>query len=219
MSTTESPLRERYLVPGVLAASVVLLAGLAMRPRRGPRPDKRRPDMPSLSAGRGVHVERTVTIRRPPADVYRLWRDLERLPAFVRALESVTVESPTRSRWRLRGPARGLFSWEAEIVADREGEMIAWRSRPGSRLDIAGSIQFRPAPAGRGTELRTIVAFSPRGWGLGTLLARLTAVGDREVREGLRQFKQLVETGEVATTSGQPSGRRAEPEPRARRAS
>jgi uncharacterized membrane protein len=209
METREAPLRERYVVPGVLAASAVLLVGLAVQSRRGPHIRKRRPDIPSLTEGRGVHLERTVTILRPLDEVYRTWRDLDRLPALMPAVESVQVTSPTRSRWRVRGPGGRVATWEAEIVGDRENELIAWRSLPGSAFEIAGSVHFRAAPGNRGTEVKAIVAFSPRGRRLGGLLARLTDAGDRELRQALRRFKQVLEAGESPTVEGQPSGRAA----------
>lgn len=210
MDMTETPLRERYLVPGVLAASAVLLVGLAVQTRRGAGVPKRRPDIPSLSEGRGVHLERSVTIQRPPEEVYRTWRDLDRLPAFMPAVDSVQVTGPSRSRWRVRGTGGRVATWEAEITGDRENELIAWRSLPGSDFEIAGSIHFRPAPGNRGTEVKAIVAFSPRGRRLGDLVARLTDAGDRELRQALRRFKQILEAGEAPLVEGQPSGRRAE---------
>jgi uncharacterized membrane protein len=205
----EAPLRERYLVPGVLAASAMLLVGVAVQRRRRPGPRKRR-GMPSLSEGRGVHVERTVTIQRAPDEVYRAWRDLERLPSLVASLESVTVRDDRHSHWRVRGPGGRVFTWDAEIVADRDRELIAWRSMPGSRMDVAGSVQFRPAPGGRGTEVKVILAFSPRGRRLGRWLAQLADAGHRDVREALRRFKQMLETGETPIVDGQPSGRKAD---------
>jgi uncharacterized membrane protein len=205
MATRDAALRERFLVPGLLAASTVLLIGYTRRLRR-PRIAKERPDMPSLSQGRGAHLERTVTIARPRNEVYRAWRDLENLPRFIPAVQSITVSSPTRSHWQVRGPAGQHLSWDADVVAERDGELIAWRSVPGSSLDIAGSVHFKDAPGDRGTELKVILAASPRRRVAG-LLAKLAAAGDAQLREGLRTFKQIMETGEAATVEGQPSGR------------
>ncbi len=43
-----------------------------------------------------------------------------------------------------------------------------------------------------------------------TALAKLIGhEPERELREDLRRFRQLLETGEIATTVGQPSGRRS----------
>src|SRR5215471_5623019 len=80
------------------AVGLVTLAGagylaVQMASRRH-RPAKRRPNMPTLAGGRGAHVERTVTILGSPADLYRIWRDLERLPELMSHLDSVAVRDP-----------------------------------------------------------------------------------------------------------------------------
>src|SRR6266516_1516923 len=55
-------------------AVVGLVAGAsawALTRRRLPRrPGKRRPDMPTLAGGRGLHVEREITISRSPDELY-----------------------------------------------------------------------------------------------------------------------------------------------------
>ena len=52
---------------------------------------------------------------------------------------------------------------------------------------------FTRAPAGRGTELRVSAE----------------SANERDVREALRRFKRLAETGEIATTESQPAGERS----------
>src|SRR5262245_47409937 len=51
---------------------------------------KRRPDMPTLSGGRGFRVERTMTINRTPDELYRVWRNFEHLRELMPHLQSVT---------------------------------------------------------------------------------------------------------------------------------
>jgi uncharacterized membrane protein len=49
--------------------------------------------------------------------------------------------------------------------------------------------------------------YSPPGGKVGASIARLFGKdAETEIREDLRRFKQLIETGEVPTTSGQPRG-------------
>ena len=70
---------------------------------------------------------------------------------------------------------------------------------PGASVDIAGSVRFEPAPGGRGTEIKVILTYAPPAGKLGAAMAALAGGGgDRLVREALRRFKQLVETGEIA---------------------
>ena len=75
------------------------------------------------------------------------------------------------------------------------------RSRTGG--DERLIVEFRQAPADRGTEVRVEVEYSPRGGAVGAALAKVFG-GDPagQVREDLRRFKQIVETGEVVLSEG-----------------
>ena len=163
---------------------------------------KRRPDMPTLAGGRGLRVERTVTIMRSADDLYRCWRDLSRLPELMPFLESVTPIDQSRSRWTARGPLDLPVTWEAEIVADEPGRLLAWRSTPDADVDNAGSVRFTPAPHDRGTEVKVLMSYAPPAGKAADVVATLFGRGgDREVRESLRRFKQRMETDEVAVAT------------------
>ena len=147
-------------------------------------------------------MERTVTVMRSPEELYARWRDLTRLPELMGQLESVTPVGDGRSRWTARGPGDIPLSWEAEIVADEPGRLIAWRSVEGAGVDNAGSVRFTPAPGGRGTEVKVLLSYAPPAGRLGTAVATMLGrSGDQEVREDLRRFKQRMEADEVATAA------------------
>jgi uncharacterized membrane protein len=72
----------------------------------------------------------------------------------------------------------------------------------------AGAVRFRPAPGGRGTEVRLGVEYDPPGSAIGHSIAILFgSATEYRVEEDLRRLKQLLEAGETATTRGQPQGR------------
>ena len=195
--------RHLWAAGAVAAVAVAAGAAVAMANRRRPRGiDKRRPDMPRLAGGRGSRVERTVTVMRSPDELYARWRDLTRLPELMSHLQSVTPLGDGRSRWTARGPGDIPLTWEAEIVADEPGRLIAWRSVDGAEVDNAGSVRFTPAPGGRGTEVKVLLSYAPPAGRLGTAVASvLGRSGDQEVREDLRRFKQRMEADEVATAA------------------
>ena len=115
---------------------------------------------------------------------------------------TVTPLGDGRSRWTARGPGDIPLSWEAEIVADEPGRLIAWRSVEGAEVDNAGSVRFTPAPGGRGTEVKVLLSYAPPAGRLGTAVATvLGRSGDQQVREDLRRFKQRMEADEVATAA------------------
>ena len=164
----------------------------------------------TVSAERGIKVEKSVTINRSPEELYRFWRNFENLPRFMNHLESVHVTGETRSHWVAKAPAGTTVEWDAEIYNEHENELIAWRSLPGADVDSAGSVHFKPATTGRGTEVRVSLKYDPPGGIIGAYVAKLFGEEpSQQVQEDLRRFKQLMETGETPTTEGQSSGRDA----------
>jgi uncharacterized membrane protein len=161
----------------------------------------------ALRGSRGVNVLESVTINRPVADLYRFWRNLENLPQFMRHLESVEKATDTISHWRAQGPAGTTVEWDAEIYNEIPNKLIAWRSLEGADVVSAGSVNFDEAAAGRGTRVTVHLQYSPPGGKVGAAVAKLFGRdAETEIREDLRRFKQLIEAGEVPTTSGQPRG-------------
>ena len=154
-----------------------------------------------------VSIEAAATIARPPDAVYAFCRRLENLPRFLAFVESVEPIDGVRSRWMARTKSGPTLAWEAEILEERPGELIAWRSDPGGLVQHAGAFRFRPAPGGRGTEVRLDVEYDPPGSAIGRSIAALFgSATEYRVEEDLRRLKQLLEAGETATTRGQPQG-------------
>jgi uncharacterized membrane protein len=154
-----------------------------------------------------VYVDRTVIINKTPQECYEFWKDLTNIPRFTPRLRSVTVRQDGVSHWVLSLPGGGKVEWDSRVTVDRPGERLSWRSVSESPFSHAGSVQFSAAPAGRGTFVSVSMHYrSP----VSATLAKLVG-GDPfgEIREDLRRFKQLIKTGEIPTTVGQPSGRRS----------
>lgn len=150
------------------------------------------------SDGGLVRVTQSVTINRRAEDLYGVWRRFENLPPMLPHLASVQAVNETRSHWVMRGPAGTSVEWDADIIEDRPNEMIAWRARPDADIRHAGSVRFRPAPGGRGTEVTVTFEYAPPAGGLGSAVAMLFGMKPaRQVYEGLRAFKQIMETGEI----------------------
>lgn len=72
----------------------------------------------------------------------------------------------------------------------------------------AGSVHFTPATGGRGTVVRMVMDYEPPGGRMSAIAAKFIGESpDQKVQASLRRLKMLFETGEVATTNGQTSGR------------
>jgi uncharacterized membrane protein len=150
------------------------------------------------TARKGIEVSEAITVARPPDEVYRFWRDFGNLPRFMEHLESVEILDDRRSRWRARAPASSSVEWEAEIIEDRPNAQISWRSVAEADVPNNGTVRFRPAPGGRGTEIHVHLRYEPPGGKLGALIAKLFGEEPaQQVKSDLRRLKQVLETGEV----------------------
>jgi uncharacterized membrane protein len=123
-------------------------------------------------------------------------------------LESVNSLDERRSRWIALGPAGKQIRWDAEITGERENEYIAWRSLPGSDIRVDGRVEFREAPAGRGTIIVARIEYSPALGTSSTLAKFLNKGANFIMRQDLRRLEALMETGEIPTTEGQSHGPR-----------
>ena len=150
-----------------------------------------------LTKPRPIGAKTSITIRRSRDELYAYWRNLGNMPLFMRHVKSVT-ETNGHSVWRARGPAGVRAEWEAEIVADRPGERIAWRSLENAAVAHHGSVVFRDAPGDRGTEVHLELAFEPPAGAIGRSIGRMfQAVPEQSLKNDLRRLKQIMETGEI----------------------
>ena len=156
----------------------------------------------------GIHVEEAVTVSRPPSEVFRFWRNFENLPKIHESPAcgvaagsrhfSLGRTRPRRDERRMgrahhqrnRRPAHRV------AVARRIGSLDRWLrqlSRNPARHRSASTICSTARPPG---------SLEPQWLGF---WARSRAV---QIHDDLRRFKQLIETGEIPTTKGQPVGGR-----------
>lgn len=152
-------------------------------------------------------IQKTLTIARSASELYEFWRDFERLPQFMQHVEAIMPLDKTHSHWVVLAPAGRTVEWDSEIVEDQPGERIVWRSLPGGDISHGGEVVFRPAPGERGTEVSVTLHYKPPGGKLGTIVAKLFGEEpSQQLDEDLYRFKQIMETGSVPTTEGQPVG-------------
>jgi uncharacterized membrane protein len=159
-----------------------------------------------------VCVERAITVTRPIDEVFAFWKGYANLPRFMRHLTSVETLGEGRTRWTATGPAGMSLSWDAETTVERENEWIAWRSLENSDIEHHGSVRFRQAPAGRGTEVHVQLQYRPPAGRLGRGIAWLFGrEPGQQIKEDLRRFKQLMETGEIPLAEGMGLSQPAQP--------
>ncbi len=156
---------------------------------------------------KAIRVEKTVTINKSAEELYNYWHDFENLPTFMKHVKSVKVLDMRRSHWVANAPLGQTIEWNADIINDQPNQLIAWASEEGAEIDNSGFVRFQPAPGDRGTEVKVVMEYSVPGGMLTAAIAKLFGEEpEQQIGDELRRFKQLMETGEIATTEGQSRG-------------
>jgi len=151
----------------------------------------------------GHKVEKTLLIARPPAELFRFWRNLENLPEFMENIQSVRVLDDRRSHWVVKGPAGQSVEWDAEIVNEHPGEMISWQTLPGADVQSAGTVRFTPADGGKSTMLRVVLEFHAPAGALGAGFARFFGKDpSAQLDQDLARLKQVIESVHAANVAG-----------------
>jgi uncharacterized membrane protein len=141
-------------------------------------------------------VRETIEVTASPEAAYNLWSRFEDFPRFMRNVIEVRPTSANSWHWTVAGPLGQRIEWDARVVADVPGEVIAWRSITGD-LDHRGEVRFERTA--NGTRVLAFVRVVMPAGPIGAIVARLTkSRPGTMVRQDLRRFKQLVEASEVA---------------------
>ena len=145
---------------------------------------------------------KTVTIDRPREQLYAFWRDVGNLSLFLENVVAIEPLDARRSRWTVKAPAGRTVEWISIITEDRPDEYIAWTSEEGADVPNSGRVDFRDAPGGRGSWVTATILYDPPVGLLGKTIAKIFQREPAiQARRDLRRFKQLMETGEIATSA------------------
>lgn len=157
---------------------------------------------------RGERVERSITIGKPVAELYRAWRDPEHVRAMLRSFAQIEPGAQGQFRWRVELPMGRALEWTTRTIEDRPNELIRWSTEAGAPITHEGSVRFRPAPHDLGTVVTLSFSFGQPGGVLDALTAKFLRSIPKALEEGvLRRCKSLCETGEIPTLDKNPSAR------------
>ena len=153
---------------------------------------------------RVVDIQKSVHIDAPVADVFAFWDSYESFPLFMSGVREIEDLGGGRSRWVVDGPD-GEISWEAVLTQRSPGQLIAWRSEPGSMLENAGVIRFTPDAGGTRVDLR--LCYQPPAGGAGPAVAALLGADPREtLNHDLGRLKAVLESSGRSGVHGQEPG-------------
>jgi uncharacterized membrane protein len=196
--------RSRLAVATAAVAGVTVADILASR-----QTSERKNGQSNWSESGVVHFKKSIIINRPAEELFRFWRNFENLTRIMDHVKSIHTTGEKTSHWIVTGPAGTEVEWDAEIINETPNELIAWQTKEGSDLHHSGTIRFEQAHGKRGTLVTVQMQYCPPGGTLGSTVAKLFGKApEQQIGSELRPFKQLMETGEISTTEGQPAGRR-----------
>ncbi len=72
-----------------------------------------------------VRVRHSVTVARPPEQVYAFLRNFDNLPRVMTYLDSVRPLGGDRYEWRVKGMGGRVISWEVRLENDVPNEQIS----------------------------------------------------------------------------------------------
>jgi len=220
---TDETISDKERWASIVGGSAMVLMGLQQRSLRGiltaiaggglayhgATADKSLQDkvVDATGINKAIRVEKTVTIDKSAEELYNYWHNFENLPNFMKHVKSVQVLDMRRSHWVANAPLGQTIEWGADIINDQPNQLIAWASEEGAQVDNSGFVRFSPAPSDRGTEVKVVMEYNVPGGMVTAAIAKLFGEEpEQQIGDELRRFKQLMETGEIATTEGQSRG-------------
>jgi len=178
---------------GARAVGTGLVMG-NLRERAGARAAERR---------RIVDIQKTLRIEAPVERVFEFWRDYTNFPLFLSNVRRVDDLGGGRFRWTVATPDGVPVQWEAVVTMEKPGELLAWRSRPGSALENAGAVRF--SREGSGTRLDLRFCYDPSGGGA-AMAVLLGADPRARLNQDLGRLKALLESEMRSEAHGEESG-------------
>jgi len=140
-----------------------------------------------------INIRTSFLVHQSKDIAYFMWKDFENLPVFMKHLKEVKVIDENRSYWVMKTlPGMPIVEWEAELLEDN-GDVLSWRSLPGSSIEMAGKITFEEWPGGN-TQIDVLISYRPPAGYIGTALGVLLRAPFKNiVTKDVENFKHFVE--------------------------
>lgn len=147
-------------------------------------------------------VSRSVTINRAREEVFAFFLVPENLAPLIPWVQDAHAIDEHSSRWTASGPMNKQLSWTLKQNVLQQGQALRWDTTYQGHWKHRIEATFSDAPQGRGTEVKVVLAVEPYpGSAAYALASAIAQFSDRALLNLLRQIKQQLETGEVATNN------------------
>ena len=135
-------------------------------------------------------VTKSISVNRDVATVFRLWRDFEQYPKFMRNVKSVEQLESGISHWVMAGALGFKVQWDARMTALEENRSVAWESIKGD-ITTAGHADFTPLDSGERTQITVTMSYELGG--LGNIAAHFFFDPDKLLEQDLERAKKYFE--------------------------
>jgi len=146
-------------------------------------------------------VTRTVIVKGPVEQIYRLWANFENFPHFMKHIKQVTKTGERTSHWVMEGPLGKDIAWDAETTRLDENTRIAWNSRDNGDITTSGQVTFKQLPSDQ-TEVAVTLQYVPPAGALGEFVAKLFSNPAKQLEEDLENFKHFAEGSKGLSVNG-----------------
>ena len=185
---------------GSIVGRTTRLAGLGLLARALTNMHVR--ELLGISPGRGIHIQKTITIYTPVQKVFQFLSNYTNLPQFMSHLREIRRSGNNTSHWIAAGPAGTAVEWDAQITRYEPNKLLAWKSLPGSTIRTGGVLRLERLP-GPATRMDLNLYYLPPTGLLGHAVASLFGADPKHaLDEDLSRLKMLLETGRTKADGG-----------------
>jgi uncharacterized membrane protein len=89
-----------------------------------------------------VRISASISVGCDISFVYKLWKDVEKFPLFMKDIVSIRAIDPVKSHWKMRLAPGIEMQWDAVIIEDKPDEVIRWKST-GDKIGSSGEVLLR----------------------------------------------------------------------------
>lgn len=143
-----------------------------------------------------IHVVKTIHVRAPVDEVYRMWRSFPNFSRFMTHVREIQEMGSGRSHWVVEGPAGVPVNFDTIMTQDVPNELIAWETLPDSTVKHSGQVRFREINTG--TQVNVRMQYTPPAGVVGHAVAAFFGSDPKSAMDtDLVRFKNLMEEGET----------------------
>jgi uncharacterized membrane protein len=168
-------------------------------------------------SGPGIHLQKTIQIGAPAADLYQFWINPQNYPQIFSHVSQVEKVGEGLYHWTIDGPGGVAVGWDGTMVRLIPDKLVEWKSLPGSLIDNAGAVRLDEHEGA--TRVHIQMTYNPPAGMVGHYLAELLGIDPKHaLDDDLVRLKSFFEGGKtrahghvvirppVEPTSSSPSG-------------